>query len=344
MAINTNFKAIILASLIFPVSAQSQINLNIGNIINKIATQVQNRDSGSADPQDQAIQEFANKNKQFIDFSKKHEQTAKDLEVFYLKSGIKSPIDCKNKKFRFKDICLGITIQDFSKILRVGGSSAWDVSELRRNGINATGTSDPLRSDGETKSVTCHYLSPKVYDRMNIDFPLPYNFRQTHCQSGGNTLFGKDLAGVEYDFLNGRLYRIKIKLMGVNAGSDFIEQGERKYTDGINVFHDEYKKRYQEYFNEPSSFGELISEPEDNQEYTRSGPRELIASKTSTWTNKSDESVFSIISRGRGGNNRFHENFITIFYPTVTQLINLLIDDVSRFQGNEVKNRDSKDF
>lgn len=302
--------------------AQNTNNLN--NILNNIFSNVEQIKQKSQ--KDSMLEELTRQNPEFIEFSKQYEETNKEIEDKLSKTAPASVQDCALKKFKFKNVCLGITLEQFSKIYTLSSDTMWDAAQLRKNGIRLV---EHISNRAERRA-NCRYQSPSV-NTDGVYFPLPYSYKLVECKTSTETLFGLNTSSVDYTFINDRLYKISIDLINVGV---------------LNMYHDQYKSSYQKYFDESSQLNEIISSVID-QKYTESNVIDLNKQSRnsnsfyySKWINQSDSTIFAILSN----TSTTLGNSVLITHPDIDGLIVKARSDVSNFNKNKTKAKQLKDF
>ena len=290
--------------------AIGQINNNLNGFLKNIFTEL-----NQANNKDSTLEIVAKRNPAFVDFSKNYEDTAKEIDG---KLSLIAPSlvnDCTLKKFKFKNICLGITLDQFSKIYTLSSRSSWDAMQLKRAGIRVV---DEISNRAERKAA-CNYTSPSVYTD-EVKFLLPYTFRSIQCSTENETLLGRPTNKIEYLFINNRLYLITIEVMVSGL------------SNARSAFHEYHKDFYQKYFYEKSELNETISESIEEIQKSESGEIRLTK-----WNNQTDATMFVIVSSKSLSS-------IVMVHPEINRMVKKVELEVSNYNKNLIERKDQKDF
>ncbi len=274
---------------------------------------------------DKLLQKFYNDNPHILEYSKKQSDNIQLINSELLKISIQDINDCQQKKFRFKSICLGMTIQDFSKVLaaeKIEIESGFDTKEILKN-LNVGN----LRTGpNPRKKIDCEFSSPSVRwsdSIFTVNISLPIGLRILEC-TGKNTLLGEDLENTNFIFLNERLYSI---------GIYFNDWSDVTYLQNV-------KETYENLFASNSSINEIISSVSEekvntknmrnarcNQEYT-----------LSTWLNEKDGTEFNFKMANKC------DRFIGIFSTKIDKAVTEQATNLKNFLDNRNLQNKKKDF
>ena len=247
----------------------------------------------------QTLQQLRRSNPEFIQLSESLFEAESKIDEDLAKTSPNGIEACREKKFRFKDICLGVSIQEFSQKIDVRVIGGIDSSILKHIGVKFFASYESRQGQGALaveKEAKCHYLSPKHYSE-SVEYSLPFGMMHLLCRQEFETLLGTRLKSVDYLFFNSRLYQIVINVDGGDLDREqrVAEKNGVRYASDINVPHDFYRSFYYNHMMSAGTSGEVIGAPVDSRVVVYDNrDQELVTAMRTTWTNSSDQSVFQI--------------------------------------------------
>jgi len=282
-------------------------------------------------------------NAEFYFFSKKYDNYIEAAKAINEKLAPQSIGDCRERKFKYKDICLGISIGDFSKIYNIYAGGLADRLILSKFNVVL---SDSLasRRNRSGRQVDCAFESPS-FDILEtgknplieppqvsaFSFSLPIQYRKINCLSkDADTIFGYPVSSVYFEFFNERLYNVEIQFYQAS----FI----------FSLAYPEFREKYQAWFSTESKYSENISE--FSEAVIRERKDLQIVDKIGKWTNFNDSSEFMLI--GNRGEINIPGiqivNGIKIHSPQLQKIVNDLRSAVSSHVIDNQKKKNEKDF
>lgn len=257
------------------------------------------------------------KNLPINNFSKFYEQINTELK----RDSAESINSCDQKKFRFKDVCLGANLDEFVSKKKATVFPGVQLFIYRKTSNHALFNRDGTLSSGPIKLIFCGIVSPKVLDwdqdnkfkSVKYVRDLPEQFNIVSCETQ-DTLF-KYPVNVKYFFANEILMKILIRI------DNYHYQVPEEIKSQVSI--ENLKKYYDQRFYDQKFNNEQIKKILDNQ------IDKVI------WINEKSFEVFSI---------DMEEREISIDKIKPIRMLPIIRKAHEDFEANKNINKAKKDF
>jgi hypothetical protein len=255
--------------------------------------------------------------KELLSFTKKYDPQL-DRVNNILNEVYSKEVKCENRKFKYKEMCLGSDIRSFSQVYAVFASGASLANEFRINRVRLQ-TANILPS---TRTAECSALSPSFIDNIDrntdIVLSLPNQFSRFTCRAKNESLLGRGVE-VYFEFLNGKLIQIS------------IEAFRSDVTDLVNT--------YQQWFDDKNLEIDDIYLASNVNTAVFDARKKLEFNKR--WINKKDNTEFLIGFYKEPGNR---DRNIIIYSPEILKTLSIIEVELSLYSQMQNQKKISKDF
>lgn len=254
--------------------------------------------------------------KELLNFTKKYDpqldRVKNILDKVYSKE-----VRCENRKFKYKEMCLGSDIRSFSQVYAVFASGSL-ANEFRMNRVRLQTAS----IEASTRTAQCTELSPKFLSTIDrnteLVMSLPNQFSRFTCRAARETLLGRGVE-VHFEFLNGKLIQIS------------IEAFRSDVTDLVNT--------YQQWFDDKNlEIDDIDLALSVNTAVFDAGKKVEFNKR---WVNKKDNTEF-LIGFYKEPDNR--DRNIIIYSPEILKTLSIIEVELSLYSQMQNQNKISKDF